>query len=60
LALIAVTGANPAGGPTQQATKSEELLASQLEQLNERLSSRLSNRSNHVAQVDALQDEVSH
>jgi len=43
----------------QKATKSEELLSGQLEQLNERMNARLSNTHDHAAQVHALQDEVS-
>lgn len=42
-----------------QATKSEELLSSQLEQMNDRFNVRMSNRQDHVVQLDALKEEVS-
>lgn len=42
-----------------QATKSEELLSSQLEQMNERFNVRMSNREDYVTQLDALKEEVS-
>lgn len=42
----------------KQATKSEELLAGQLEQVNERLQARSSHRLDRAAQAEALQDEL--